>query len=98
MRFGHKLVLPLSLSLVLAPACGTDGETPTCTTFPDPYDVRSEADRLGARDAIAAAAAERCLTLPAAFDGSGGAAGAGDPVGASGAGASGEAGASGATQ
>jgi len=109
MRYGHSLVLAVSLCLALASACGSEGQTPVCSTFPAPYDVRTERGRLGARKDIAAAAADGCLTLPAGFDddaeggagGAGGASGAGgspEPsAGAPGAGAPADAGSAGAT-
>jgi len=89
MRFGHSLVLAGSLCLALPSACSNEGQTPVCSTFPEPYDVRAERGRLNAREAMTAAAADGCLTLPAGFDDDAeGGAGGTDGGAASGAGGS----------
>jgi hypothetical protein len=79
--------------------CGTDGESPTCPGYPEPYDNRVEASRLEAWEELAPLSGppHNCATLPVGFSpessgsggqlqaGEAGAGGAMDSAGAGGA-------------
>jgi hypothetical protein len=81
-RFETLLMLALAC-LALASGCSSDGETPDCPPLRT-YDVNSAQSRADARDAMRAAAAKGCITLPAGFaeggsDGDGDAGAGGSP-------------------
>lgn len=61
---------PVALLVILLSGCGTEGTTPDCPGYPDPYDVRVPM----ARDRAVGSALElafppyTCMTLPDGFD------------------------------